>query len=230
VTHPIVERLGDRDPETRRRACLDAIDDPSAVILVDALADALADPVRRVARAASEALARIGKQHDAVAVALRRALSSDEPRRRWGAAFTSARLEPPRLGWLPALVEALGAEDAAVRWSSARLVVDTGRLHGEVLPVLMGLLAGDAAPRVRRMSIYCLRELAPDRPETADALLRATRDPDAGVRRAALTSLASVWDPAPGVAARLAEVSTRDPDPASRALAGRSLARLRGAQ
>jgi HEAT repeat protein len=80
------------------------------------------------------------------------------------------------------------------------------------------------------MAAHCLRELSPDQPPTAAALLRATRDPDASVRRAALTSLAGVGADDPGIASRLAEVASQDSDPGSRALAERSLERIRSPQ
>lgn len=200
------------------------------MVLIDALGAALADPDPGVARAAGEALARIGRHCEAVLPVLRRALTSREPRCRIEAAFASARLEPPSLRWLPALVEALADDAADVRWRAARWVVEIGRVHGEVLPLVTGLLASDPAPRVRGMAAHCLRALAPGEPSTAEALLRATRDRDASVRRAALTDLASQGGGDPAVASRLREVASRDSDPASRALADRCLARLGAAQ
>ena len=47
------------------------------------------------------------------------------------------------------LVEAFAADESDVRWRAARLVVETGRLHAEVLPLVSGLLDADPAPRVR---------------------------------------------------------------------------------
>ena len=63
MSHPVLERLRDADPEQRRRACEAAPDDPSAVLLVDALAECLGDSAKQVARAASRALTRLGRQH-----------------------------------------------------------------------------------------------------------------------------------------------------------------------
>ena len=91
---------------------------------------------------------------------------------------------------------ALDSEDGDVRWSATRILVEMGRGHGEVLPVLLSL-ARDGSPRARRMALAGLRELAPGEPEVARALLAATRDADLRVRRAAVTALAGLIEPPP---------------------------------
>ena len=138
-------------------------------------------------------------------------------------AFTTARLEPPSEKLLPALVEALGFAEGDTRWAAARILVETGRLTAPVLPLLLGLVRSDERPVVRRMATYCLRELAPDRPEAAAALLAASREPDIALRRAALSALASLIDPSPAVLDRLTEAQARDDDPTSRRIAGVAL-------
>jgi HEAT repeat protein len=220
------ERLASADPEERRRACLAAVESPSAISLADALAQALGDPEKAVARAASDALVEIGTRLGGVESALREALRSDEPRRRWGAAFTAARIAPPGPGLLPPLVEALESPDGDVRWAAARLLVETGRLHGEVLPLLLAMVRSGERAVQRRMATFALRELAPDRPEAAEALLEATRDADLQVRRAAFTALAALDAPPAGVATRLLETLQRDDDAASRRLAALSLGEI----
>lgn len=226
MTHPIVERLEHSDPEVRRAACFAAAEDPAATLLSEALSDTLGDPCKAVARAASDALVAIGRGQGGVEPALRRALHSDDPGRRWGAAFTAARLQPPGPRLLPALVEALSSGDGDVRWAAARLIVETGRLHPEVLPLLIGLVRGSEQAVVRRMAGYALRELAPDRPESAAVLLEATHDPDLHVRRAAFTAMASLVNPRPEVAGRLLEALREDPDAASRRLAALALGEI----
>ena len=225
MSHPVLARLASPDPEERSAACRDAVDDPAAVVLVEALADALGDPEKPVARAASDALARLGRDHD-VSRALRAALHSNPAARRWYAARTLARLEPPAPLLLPALVEALGFPEAHVRWEAARLLVDTGRLHGEVLPLLLGLVRSAADPQQRAMAAHALRELAPDHPSCAAALLTASGDPERRVRRAALTALAGLLAAPPEVVARLRELASGDPDAASRQLAAAALDKL----
>jgi len=127
---------------------------------------------------------------------------------------------------LPALVEALDAHEGAVRWTAARLLVESGRAEGQVLQLLLGLVRTDDRPRVRRMASHCLRELAPERPEAAAALLESSRDRDSHVRRASLTALAGLLEPPPEVEARLREAAENDPDAASRQVASRALDRL----
>ena len=226
MTHPVLERLASADPAQRRAACLDAAQDPAGTLLADALGEALGDPVKAVVRAASDALVEIARRAGGVEGALRSALHSDLPGRRWGAAFTQARLEPPSPRLLPALVEALGSSDGDVRWAAARLIVETGRLHGEVLPLLVGLVRGGESPVLRRMATFALRELAPDRPESARVLLEATRDFDLHVRRAAYTAMASLLAPPPDVAHRLLEALRADVDAATRRLAALALGEI----
>jgi HEAT repeat protein len=219
MSHPLLERLESPDPGERFDACRSAAHDPAAVILLDALEEALGDPVVAVARAASDALAEIGSRTPEVDALLRRALRGDRPNARWGAAFASARLAPPGPGLLPPLVEALACEAPDVRWQAARLLVESGRVLPELQPLLAGLVSGDARPLVRQMAAHCLRELAPDEPETAQILLEATRDRDPRVRRASLSALAALGETPPAVAERLLEVSAVDADAASRCIA-----------
>jgi HEAT repeat protein len=226
VSHPVIERLRSADPAERRAACLAAVEDPSGALLIDALGEALGDPERGVARTAGEALVALGRRERAVDEVLRRALRSDDPSRRFEAAAALARLVPPGPMLLPALLEALGHRDGDVRWAAARLLVDTGRLHTEVLGILIGLVKAGDAPRVRRMAAFALRELGPDHPESARALVTATRDVDTSVRRAALTAMASLLDPPAFVLARLLEVLDGDADAASRRIATVALGEL----
>jgi HEAT repeat protein len=226
MTHPILAKLSSSDPEERRTACLAAARDPAATLLADALGEILGDPVKGVVRAASDALVEIARSAGGVQEVLRRALHSDDPCRRWGAAFTQARLEPPTPRLLPALVEALGSRDGDVRWAATRLIVETGRLHAEVLPLLVGLVRGGESPLVRRMGTFALRELAPDRPEAARVLLEATGDTDLHVRRAAYTAMASLLAPPPDVGARLLETLQHDADAATRRLAALALGEI----
>jgi HEAT repeat protein len=219
MSHPLVERLESPDPGERADACRSAARDPAAVVFLDALEEALGDPVVAVARAASDALAELGPRVAEVDALLRRALHGDRPNARWGAAFASARLAPPNPGLLPPLVEALACEVPDVRWQAARLLTESGRVLPESQPLLGGLVTGDPRPLVRQMAAHCLRELAPDEPETARVLLAATRDRDLRVRRASLSALAGLDEPPPAVAERLLEVSTADADTASRCIA-----------
>lgn len=228
MTHPIADALRSAEPADRLAACRAAPDDPSAVLLAGALGEALGDPVRAVARAAIDALVVLARRDRGAAEVLQRALRSDDTGRRFGAAAALARLAPPGPALLPALVGALAHREGDVRWTAARLLVDAGRLHGEVLPLLLGLARGDERPRVRRMAAFALRELAPDDPETACALVDASRDDDTDVRRAALAAMAALADPPGLVFERLAAALEDDTDPASRRIATVALGELGG--
>jgi HEAT repeat protein len=223
VTHPLVARLRDPDPAARRRACAEAVEDPSAVLLAPALVEALGDAEVVVARAAAAALAAIGRRDPGVAPLLSTALRGDRPDARCRAALTLARLEPARIKLLPALVEGLGHSDRELRWSSARLLVELGRTSPEVLPVLLHVAAGGERPEAQRMAVVALRELAPDHPETTRALLAASRSGDPEVRRTALSALATVLEHTREAQARLREAAGGDADAECRRLAAAAL-------
>jgi HEAT repeat protein len=222
LTHPVLARLSDPDPETRAAACRDAADDPAAVLLVDALGSALGDPDRRVAQSASDALARLAVHAPEVGPLVRDALRADSANQRIHAAFTCARIEPPGPRIVPALVEALASEEGDVRWSAARLLVNTGRSMGEILPLAMGLMRGDENAWVRSMAVYCVRDLAPGEPEAVHAVIEACNDPDVRVRHAALTALAASFDSAAALECLVNAVAD-SPDPAARRIAVFSL-------
>jgi hypothetical protein len=225
VTHPIVAALRSAAAEERRAACDAAPEDPSAVLLVDPLVAALGDRDARVVRSASRALERIGRAHEAVLVALRPALRSEDPRQRLEAAWTWARLEPPPIKLLPAVVSALADLDGDARWRAARLLVELARMHGEVAPVVHGLVAADQPARVRGIGLAALRELEPGSDATVRAHLAASRDADALLARLALLGLAGLAAPADEVWQRFAEVTASHADSACRAIAARALER-----
>ncbi len=226
MSHPIVERLQSSVTDERVSACRDAVEDPSAIVLIDALGEALGDPDKAVAVAASDALACLAREIDGVEAVVHRALRSDDTSRRWHAALTSARIEPPTPRLLPPIVEALANPDGDVRWMAARMLVDAGRTNPEVLPLVIVLVTGGESAEVRRMATHCVRELGPERPESARALLEGTRDSDRFVRRAALTSLAGLTDPSREVFDRLTEVLADPGDAANRKMAAYSLSAL----
>jgi HEAT repeat protein len=213
VTHPIVAALRSAAAEERLAGCEAAAGDPSAVLLVDPLVAALGDRDARVVRAATRALEQIGREHESVLVALQPALRSEDPRHRLEAAWTWARLEPPPIKLLPAIVSALGDLEGDARWRAARLLVELGRMHGEVAPVVRDLAAADRPARVRGIGLAALRELEPDSELTRSAHLAASRDADAGLARLALLGLAGLAAPTSEVRQRFAEVAASHADP-----------------
>jgi len=228
VSHALLERLRSADVAVRVAACRAVASDPAGALLAEALIVTLGDPDKRVARAASEALVALARagSGDGVVPLLRAALRGDRAIARIHAAMTLARLEVPEPSLLPALTLALASPEGDVRWAAARVLVDMGGLHGEIVRVLLGLVRGGEAPAVRRMATFCLRELAPDQPAAAQALLEASRDRDTHVRRAALTAMAGLLDPPEAVTARLA-LALDDPDAVAAGLAALALGELR---
>jgi len=191
VSHSLLQRLASGDAAQRLAACQAAAADASAALLADGLAEALGDPAPQVARAAARALAVISQRpggQDAVAPALRRALQSQVKTRRWRAAIASLQIAPPTPRLLPPLVEALGSGDSGLRWAAARALAQCGRLHAEVQPLLAGLVQSAELPATRRMAIFALRKLAPER--AGEVIRHALGDSDPGVRQAAALALA----------------------------------------
>jgi len=228
VSHALLAPLRSTDAALRAAACRAIASDPAGALLAEALAVALGDPDKRVARAASEALVGLARagSGEAIVPLLRAALHGDVKPACIQAALTLARLVPPEPSLLPALTLALASHEGDLRWSAARVLVEMGRLHGEIVRVLVGLLGGGEAPAVRRMATFCLRELAPDQPAAAQALLEASRDADTQLRRAALTAMAGLLDPPAAVIARLAE-ALDDADAVSAGLAALALGEIR---
>ncbi|MFQ5415819.1 MAG: HEAT repeat domain-containing protein [Myxococcota bacterium] len=224
MSHPVLAQLARSEPAERADACRRAARDPAAVLLVDALAGALGDPVPAVAQAASDALAELGAQSDATRAALRRALHGERANARWAAAFALFRLSPPDSGLLPPLVEAWTCSAGDVRWRAARLLVQCEALLPEVRPLVRGLAAGDPRPEVRRMAIHCVGKIDPDDREMRRTLLLAAGDAVPAARRAAVAALAALPAAEPEVYERLRAIAASDPDPGCRRLAARALA------
>jgi HEAT repeat protein len=226
VSHPLVAQLETGDAAARRAACAAIVQDPSAVLLLEPLRDALGDSDPGVRRAAGDALVQLGRQAGEVDALLLGVLRSGRTESRFEAAHALAELAPPSPKLIPALVAALGHERRETAWEAARILVDAGRLHAEVAPIVIGLVRAGPSTAVRCMAVACLRELAPEHPESAKALLEVSRDPEPTLRRAAFTALPSVAPyAAPGeeIGARCRDAAAADPDPAVRTLAERAL-------
>ncbi|MFQ5515647.1 MAG: HEAT repeat domain-containing protein, partial [Myxococcota bacterium] len=155
----------------------------------EALLQELGSDQRSRLRAACDAATEVLREDPEFRHGLIDLLSRGEPRARFAAAFVLFHHERPTLRLLPPLLDALELDDGALRWSAARLLAALGRLHGEVLPVLLEAAAKSPSPTRRRMALYVLRELAPEAPQTHAVFLGALGDPDSSVQLAALASL-----------------------------------------
>ena len=177
------------------------------------LLDKLASEERSIQRTAcDEALERLRREPE-FRETLHHLLNNGGPRARFAAAFVLFQGNRPSLRLLPPLLDSLDLEDGDLRWTAARMLATLGRMQAEVYPVLLHECERAEAPQRRRMALYVLRELAAEREETQRAFLAALEDPDAGVRRAALSSLAKLSDPGRACVERTLEIARSDRDP-----------------
>jgi HEAT repeat protein len=148
----------------------------------------LRDPRKTVRRAAAHALESAAGNDVHVRNTLYAGLASAERRTRFACAFALARAgastAAPRV--LNALCEAIDASDPDERWAAASAIVRLGRKAGARARLVK--LARTAAPRTRRMALYCLRGI--EGPHPCGLGAEAARDGDAHVRLAALAMIA----------------------------------------
>lgn len=186
----------------------------------------LASEDRPTQRLACDELARRLPRDPPLREALQAQLREGSRRARFAAAWVLFQAERPTLRLLPALLDALELEDGDVRWSAAHMLATLGRLQGEVYPVLLHEVAEAKSERRRRMALYALRELAPERPETRDAFLAALEDSNPDLRRAALSSLAKLHEPTRACLDRTLGALQDDADPRIRRIAASVLPQL----
>lgn len=186
---------------------------------VDDLIARLASEDRATQRLACEDAAHRLEEEPGFHRDLVRLLDQGPVRGRFAAAFVLYRTGRGSLRLLPALLDALDLPDGDLRWSAAAVLAALGRMHGEVLPVLLHEARTSRSGSRRRMALYALRDLAPEREETREVMLRALDDRDPEVRRAALSSFAKLADPGPTSAERVLTILADDPDPRMRRIA-----------
>ena len=153
-------------------------------------------------------------------------LQSESPDARFAAAFVLFHAERPSLRLLSPLLASLELADGDARWQAAHLLALLGRLHAEVLPVLVHEVVEGPSSLRRRMALYAARELAPERPETLTACLRALEDADGDVRRAALTCFAKLRCVDHAALERVLEIARADDDARMRRIAAVVLGEL----
>lgn len=195
--------------------------------MTDDLIGRLGSHERAVQRAAcDEACERVADE-PALHQRLRALLREGEPHQRFAAAWVLFRTEPPGLRVLPALLDSLELADGDLRWSATHMLTALGRTQPEVLAVLTEEARDQGRPPARRrMLLYALRELGPERPETTSVLLSALDDPAADVRRAALSSFAKLPEPPRACLERALEIAGSNPDAKLRRIAATVLPAL----
>lgn len=235
--------LSATDQDVRRRALRELTGlspDAAARLVDDAVARALLVPLasqsRTEQREAADAVAPLVTLCPLLHDLLRAALHDENARLRWGAAYTLGRALPADRELWPAARETLALDDGDQRWAAAELSCAIARRDTSVRAELRGALA-DASPTLRKMVLYCLRDL--DDPNAAADARALLDDPDAGVRLAALATLARCAAPrdgkptpprdtsdAAGDAAAVARLLDGDPDAGVRRAAAATLGKL----
>lgn len=195
--------------------------------LAGALILLLGEENRTRQRHAADTLAAIADRVPALARGLEDALASPRVRLRWGAAYTLGHAHiPPPPGIWPAVLETLACEDGDQRWAAAELTCALMRAHPTIRGEI-GTSIANAPPTLRRMLLYCLRDVRD--PDLCAHARAGLGDADPGVRLAALAA-ARVLASAPGndsLADRIAAVLREDPDPGVRRAAAASLGKMR---
>ncbi len=184
-----------------------------------ALLEQLDSEDRAAQRVACDSLTARLRERPELRDALLSRLRDDNRLVRFTAAFVLFHAERPTLRLLPALLDALECADADIRWQATQMLATLGRMQGEVLPVLLHEAQHAQSPLRRRMALYALRELAPERAETAVACASALKDPAHEVRRAALTCFGKLSAPGRESVDDALAIAWDDPDPRMRRLA-----------
>ncbi len=189
--------------------------------LREALVRPLAHPRRTLQRRAAGALVALLPKSPALEARLLLALTNSDQRLRWGAAWTLGQGENPPAAIWPAVREAMALDDGDQRWAASRLACKLA-FENPGIALALDEAAGSAPAVLRKMALYCLRDLGT--PGAATVARRALRDDDSGVRLAALAVLARLGDPAH--ASAVAECLEHDPEPGIRRAAAATLGRF----
>jgi HEAT repeat protein len=192
----LADALAGSDPVARAHA-LSALaarvsaEGPSAIDagIARALLLPLGSSSRTEQRHAADLVAPLAASSPVLLAVLREALAASESRLRWGAAYALGRALPPTRELWPSVLETMRLEDGDQRWAAAELACRIARRDPAVAVEIRAALA-DPSPTLRKMVLYCLRDLRdPGAVAAARALLS---DGDAGVRLAALATLTAV--------------------------------------
>jgi HEAT repeat protein len=177
---------------------------------------------------ASYALGRLGVVEPALVPALLDALASRDGDRRWAAAtllVTCGTLHAETV--LPALLDALHGTIPELRKMALYVLRDLAPSHPAVPDALLVALRDDDSA-VRLAGLSAVVRLAPPPAHACDEVLRLVRDdPDAGVRRAAVSALGHLGRGVTGAEAAITAASGSD-DPGLRRAAEAARRRLAG--
>lgn len=200
-----------------------ALDEATALVV----AACLVGPGKSLQRRAADAL-RLGGagSHPAVVTRLRAECGAADSERAWGAAYALGQLGVVEAALIAPILAALASADGDRRWAAAELLVACGQADAAAtLPAIFAALETGSPPQ-RKMLLYVLRDLAPPGAAATAAFAARMRDPDAGVRHAALSGLVRLDPRPPGAAALVLAMLQDDPDPGLRRAAASTLGRL----
>ncbi len=162
-------------------------------------------------RAAVDALIALSAHEPGLRAILEESLNNAQPRNLWAFAYVLGHLPQPSATTLRALFAALDHNEPDIRWAIALLVTRLAKSEGAVVNLLLELSRSGTANQ-KRMAVYCIRDLQLRDDGSLQALLAASRDTEASVRVAAVTSLKTRNDAGPKARKRLLELFLTDRD------------------
>lgn len=148
-----------------------------------------------------------------------RLLGDGTPEARFSAAWILFRRGEGSLRIVPTLLDSLEHADGDLRWSATHMLATLGRMHAEVLPLLLHEARKARSPTRRRMALFALRELAPEREETHAVFVSALKDSETSVQLAALSSFGKLYEPDRAAADQILEILKSHPDRRMRRIA-----------
>lgn len=198
---------------------------PNSPHVVQALIDALGDPVDAVRMSAGVALTTEGVRAEGAVPALHHALhDSAHVTVRWQAAMILGRLAASAgQQSVPVLTEALSDREPQVRAAAAEALGRIGRASASALPQIIRLV-GDPDATTRLKAIEALSNIARDT-SIVDPLVVALSDAAPEVRRAAAAALGALRTSTSRSIAGLAH-ALKDSSPAVRAAAALAIAEI----
>ncbi len=216
----LAEQLGARENTVRREAAYQLSKlGPAAKAAMPALIKALDDPDKQVWTSALGVLAGLGSEAQEAIPALilhldtRKAPSMRQRDVRQSflrIAFTLTRIGPAAI---PPLITTLQSDDAGARAAAARALGGMGATAHDAIPALIGNLNHREQP-VRSEAADALGLIGR---EAVPALGAALGNGDAAVRAGAALALAQIGRDAQSLAAKVAETTAKETDPAARA-------------
>jgi len=158
-------------------------------VQIASLLESLTHEDKAVAKAAVDALVRIGPDSPDVQNALEALFHELASDKRWPVAYALAQLNAPPVACLDILIDALGDGDADIRWATVVVLSRLGKTDDRIFPRLADLLITGGSVQ-KRMAVYCLRYLGLKRKVVVQALHQTLQDPDPMVRVAVVNTLA----------------------------------------